>query len=64
MDYRKRWPDEAEVAARFIEFLSANPDAFERSLQSGHVTGSAWLVDASGLRVLLTHHKKLVHRKI
>jgi 8-oxo-dGTP pyrophosphatase MutT (NUDIX family) len=59
MDYCNCWPDEAQVAARFIEFLSANPDAFDRSLQTGHVTGSAWLVDASGLRVLLTHHKKL-----
>jgi 8-oxo-dGTP pyrophosphatase MutT (NUDIX family) len=59
MDYCNRWPEEAQVATRFIEFLSANPDAFERSLQSGHVTGSAWLVDASRLRVLLTHHKKL-----
>lgn len=59
MDYRNRWPDESEIATRFIEFLSANPDCFERSLQRGHVTGSAWLVDASGLHVLLTHHKKL-----
>lgn len=59
MDYRNHWPDESQVATRFIEFLSANPDCFERSLQRGHVTGSAWLVDASGSHVLLTHHKKL-----
>jgi 8-oxo-dGTP pyrophosphatase MutT (NUDIX family) len=59
MEYRNRWPDESLVATRFIDFLSANPDCFERSLQTGHVTGSAWLVDAAGLRVLLTHHKKL-----
>ncbi len=26
---------------------------------SGHLTGSAWLVDAAGERVLLTHHRKL-----
>ncbi len=59
MEYRNRWPDEARVATGFIEFLSATPDCFERSLQTGHVTGSAWLVNATGLHVLLTHHKKL-----
>ena len=59
MDYRNRWPGESKIATRFIEFLSTNPDCFERSLHAGHVTGSAWLVDASGRHVLLTHHKKL-----
>ncbi|NLG36283.1 MAG: NUDIX hydrolase [Lentisphaerae bacterium] len=59
IDYRTRWPDESPTVSRFIEFLSSRPDAFERSLPTGHVTGSAWLVDASGRHVLLTLHKKL-----
>jgi 8-oxo-dGTP pyrophosphatase MutT (NUDIX family) len=29
---------------------------------SGHITGSAWLVDTTGSRVVLTHHKKLGKR--
>lgn len=58
-EYGARWPAEAETVRRFVEFLSAQPDAFERSLAIGHVTGSAWLVDRAGTRVLLTHHKKL-----
>lgn len=58
-DYGTRWPAEAETVRRFIEFLASQPDAFERSLAIGHVTGSAWLVDRAGARVLLTHHKKL-----
>ena len=58
-DYQVRWPGEGETVARFIEFVSANPDCFERGLPSGHVTGSAWVVDRTGDRVLLTHHKKL-----
>ena len=58
-DYRIRWPGEAAVVARFLDFLAAHPDAFARSLAVGHVTGSAWLVDRAGARVLLTHHKKL-----
>jgi len=45
--------------ARFIAFVERRPDCFERSLAEGHVTGSAWIVDASGRRALLTHHRKL-----
>ena len=59
MGYRNRWPGESRVASRFVGFLSAHPDGFERSLQAGHVTGSAWLFDVSGLHVLLINHKKL-----
>lgn len=57
--YRNLWPAESHTATRFIGFLSAHPDAFERTCSSGHVTGSAWLVDEAGRHVLLTHHKKL-----
>ncbi|UXI70727.1 NUDIX hydrolase [Tahibacter amnicola] len=35
------------------------PDAARRELETGHLTGSAWLVSADGERVLLTHHRKL-----
>ncbi|MEM6916235.1 MAG: NUDIX hydrolase [Verrucomicrobiota bacterium] len=34
-------------------------DCFERSLEVGHITGSAWIVDSAGKRTLLTHHRKL-----
>ena len=57
--YLARWPGEADTVGRFIGFVSAHPDCFERSLESGHVTGSAWVVDRAGIRVLLTHHRKL-----
>lgn len=50
--------DEA-CATRFISFVSAQPQCFERELAVGHVTGSAWVMDAAGERVLLTHHAKL-----
>jgi 8-oxo-dGTP pyrophosphatase MutT (NUDIX family) len=46
-------------AARLRLFVASDPRCFERSNPLGHVTGSAWLVDPSGSRVLLTHHKKL-----
>ena len=58
-DYLHRHPREEETVTRFIEFVQANPRCFERDCWAGHVTGSAWLVDASRARLLLTHHKKL-----
>lgn len=57
--YSGRWPAESATVARFIDFVAAHPACFERSLAIGHVTGSAWVVDRAGVRVLLTHHKKL-----
>lgn len=43
----------------FRAFVAAHPDCCERNQASGHLTGSAWLVDAAGGHVLLTHHRKL-----
>jgi 8-oxo-dGTP pyrophosphatase MutT (NUDIX family) len=57
--YRACYPEEAETVARFDAFVRAETRCFERDCWSGHVTGSAWLVDATGTRVLLTHHRKL-----
>lgn len=53
--------DEADedCLKRFIRFVENEPDCFERSLKIGHITGAAWLVDASRNKVLLTHHRKL-----
>jgi 8-oxo-dGTP pyrophosphatase MutT (NUDIX family) len=57
--YRVAFPDEASVAQAFLRFLESAPGVFERTHASGHFTGSAWLVDRLGERVLLTHHRKL-----
>ena len=58
-EYASRFPEEAGVVERLREFISANANCFDRELEPGHITGSAWLVDLSGRCVLLTHHKKL-----
>lgn len=58
-DYRRRWPAEAAVIAWFGELLGDGHDPFDRARLAGHFTGSAWLVDRAGRRVLLTHHRKL-----
>lgn len=52
-------PDEADTARRVIDFVERNSDCFDRSLDKGHITGSAWIVDSSGTNTLLTHHRKL-----
>lgn len=57
--YRPIDADDAACAARFSAFVATQPRCFERGLEIGHVTGSAWIVDAAGSRVLLTHHAKL-----
>lgn len=57
--YRDQWQGEAATVAQFEDFLRTHADAFERSNQSGHFTGSAWLISADGMRVLLMHHRKL-----
>ena len=57
--YRPMDAADAACLARYTEFVRAQPRCFERSLAIGHVTGSAWITDRGGVRVLLTHHRKL-----
>jgi 8-oxo-dGTP pyrophosphatase MutT (NUDIX family) len=60
--YAARFPEEStgcDGFAHFLELLAEGAHGFERSRLAGHFTASAWLVDAAGERVLLTHHRKL-----
>ena len=57
--YAARWPDELPTVALFRELLGDGEDPFRRERLAGHFTASCWLVDRSGTRVLLTHHRKL-----
>lgn len=58
-DYRRRWPDEAGASDMFGALLGDGIDPFRRERLAGHFTASSWLVDGTGTRVLLTHHRKL-----
>ncbi len=51
--------DEAAMAAEFAPFVAAHADCLWRTCRPGHVTASAWVVDAARQRTLLTHHRKL-----
>jgi 8-oxo-dGTP pyrophosphatase MutT (NUDIX family) len=50
---------DAAARERILCFVRDHDDCFERTLLEGHVTGSAWIVNASRTRCLLTHHRKL-----
>lgn len=57
--YAKRYPEEAATSERIKRFVMDHEDCFYREQLSGHITGSAWIVNATADRALLTHHKKL-----
>lgn len=50
---------EAAVLAETLRFVETEPRCADRNLPAGHLTGSAWIVDARRTRALLTHHRKL-----
>jgi len=57
--YRPVDAADATCLSRFTAFVESQPRCFERSLEPGHVTGSAWITSRDGSDVLLTHHRKL-----
>ncbi len=52
-------PDEAAMTAAAVAFAHAHPDCLLRPCLTGHLTGSAWVVDPTRVWTLLTHHRKL-----
>ena len=57
--FAKKHPEQQKTADRMLRFITSAPDCFERSHAEGHITGSAWLVNPSGDKALLTLHHKL-----
>jgi len=51
--------EEAAMIARTRHFIMENENCFDRSLASGHVTGSSWVVNPSRTHALMLHHRKL-----
>ncbi len=49
----------SKTALQIQEFIKKEPRCFENDCSSGHVTGSAFLLNHDLSQVLLTHHKKL-----
>ena len=57
--YRPADGHETEMLGRITAFVEANPDCFERSQLTGHITASALIVNKERTRTLMTHHHKL-----
>jgi 8-oxo-dGTP pyrophosphatase MutT (NUDIX family) len=58
-NYHPQDPEEQDYKKRIFNFLHQYPNAFERSLEVGHVTAAAWLVNKDNTKALLMHHRKL-----
>lgn len=50
---------EAAMTAATLSFVAENHDCLWRTQLSGHLTGSAWILNPERTRTLLTHHRKL-----
>ncbi len=47
------------MVQRSLHFIKAHPNCFDRTLEVGHVTGSAWVLNPSRTHTLMLHHRKL-----
>ena len=52
-------PEEVAARDRMVALLDGTPECFQRTAFPAHFTGSAFVVNADGSRVLLHHHRKL-----
>lgn len=50
---------EAAMLAEYEPFIATHSECLWRTCLDGHLTASAWIVDAARTRTLLTHHHKL-----
>lgn len=50
---------EIHYKEKMLKFINENENCFERSLEIGHITGSAWLINKDGDKALLMQHAKL-----
>lgn len=57
--HESTYPEEMTFKSVFTEFIRSVPDCFSRDFPARHITGSAWILDASRTACLLTHHAKL-----
>ncbi len=58
-DYKTPHMEEAAMVNRTRHFIVQHSNCFDRQLASGHVTGSAWVINPAYSHVLMLHHRKL-----
>lgn len=57
--YKTHFIEEKLFISSFIELIESHENCYERNLLSGHLTGSAWVLNSNYSKALLIHHKKL-----
>ena len=57
--YDTQFEEERAFIPRFKSLLTNFPTCYQRSLLTGHMTASAWIIDKKYKSALLVHHKKL-----
>ena len=57
--YEPATADEIAYKKHMLDFVISNPDCFERTRATGHLTASAWLLSKDRQKALLMHHSKL-----
>ena len=58
-DYRSDFQEENMFKKKMIAFINKYDNCFERSLEIGHITASAWILNKDQTKALLIHHTKL-----
>ncbi len=58
-EYNPQHSEEKVYKEQMITFMKLHPNCFDRSLEIGHFTASAWLVNKDNSKALLMHHAKL-----
>lgn len=58
-EYERRHPQESATARRFLDFAGSGEVLQGKGNPKRHITASAWIVNPTRTRVLLTHHAKL-----
>lgn len=58
-NYQTSFVEEKAFIPRFISLLTNFHNCYQRTLYTGHITASAWIIAIKEKSVLLVHHKKL-----
>lgn len=57
--YRPLYEKEEKYKEDILAFLNENDVYFGKGNTAGHITASSWVLDTTGNKTLLTHHRKL-----
>ena len=57
--YVSCYEEEIKFKDEMLFFIQKHENCFDRSLDEGHITASAWLINKDNSKALLMHHAKL-----